>query len=153
MRGLVIPFERRRPSEAPDAPPRRFLPLRGHLLTLANIRGPWRPSGSVAGVGVFAVVWETWRGSFWPPLHDFSAPDVLRLVEACRRLEHEAGLPGASQDWRRCCPASAPSSRTSSATRACSRPSVKPGCRCASPSLACFLWPTARGASGGGRGN
>lgn len=28
-------------------------------------RGPWRPSGAVGGVGVFAVVWPTRRGDFF----------------------------------------------------------------------------------------
>ena len=83
------------------AAPRRFLPLRGQLLTLANVRGPWRPSGAVSGAGVFAVVWSTRAGDFWAPLHDFMPADQLRLVEACRWLDREAaGYPGVWPDGR-----------------------------------------------------
>lgn len=71
------------------APPRRFRPRSGHLLTLANIRGPWRPSGSVGGAGMFAVAWSTCAGEFWAPLHDFAPADQLRLIEMCRRLDDE----------------------------------------------------------------
>lgn len=70
-------------------PLRRFIPKRGNLLTLENIRGPWRPSGTVAGAGVWAVIWETRKGSFWAALHDFHAADLLRLIEACRRIDIE----------------------------------------------------------------
>lgn len=69
---------------------RRFHPPRGQLLTMANIRGPWRPSGAVQACGVFAVVWSTWAGDFWAPLHDFMPADQLRLIEACRQLDHDA---------------------------------------------------------------
>lgn len=93
-RGRVLAFERRRPAVALDAALRRFRPARGCLLTLSVIRGPWRPSGAVGGAGVFAVVWETWSGSFWAALHDFAPADQLRLVESCRRLDAEAGYPG-----------------------------------------------------------
>jgi hypothetical protein len=71
------------------APPRRFSPKPGQRLTMGAIRGPWRPSGAVAGVGVFAVVWEGRCSTFWAPLHDFEAVDQLRLIEACRRLDGE----------------------------------------------------------------
>lgn len=74
--------------EVRERPPRRFYPAPGRRLTLACIRGPWRPSGTVAGMGAFAVVWATSSGaSFWAPLHDFEAIDALRLIEACRSLD------------------------------------------------------------------
>jgi hypothetical protein len=79
-------------------PPRevcRFHPLRGQLLTIANIRGPWRPSGAVNACGMFAVVWSTRGGEFWAPLHDFALADQLRLIEACRHVDDHAGYPGA----------------------------------------------------------
>jgi hypothetical protein len=77
------------------APPRRLLPPRGRSLTLANIRGPWRPSGAVDGCGVFAVLWSTASGQFWAPLHDFAPADQLRLIEDCRQLDRIAGYQGA----------------------------------------------------------
>ena len=77
-------------SETTTAAPRRCRPRAGALLTLANVRGPWRPSGAVAGAGVFGVVWTTFTGSWWAPLHDFAPPDQLRLIEACRQLDVEA---------------------------------------------------------------
>lgn len=77
------------------AAPRRFRPHAGRLLEMANIRGPWRPSGSVGGSGVFAVVWECRSGLFWAALHDFEPADQLRLIEACRRIDIEA-----SGAWR-----------------------------------------------------
>lgn len=70
---------------------RRFYPSRGHLLTMANIRGPWRPSGAVNACGMFAVVWSTWAGDFWAPLHDFMPADQLRLIEACAQLDRDLG--------------------------------------------------------------
>lgn len=81
-------------------PPRRFFPLRGQLLTVANIRGPWRPSGTVAGTCGFAVVWSTRAGTFWAPLHDFAPAEQLRLVEDCRHLDRIAGYAGAWPDGR-----------------------------------------------------
>ena len=75
------------PNE-PSAP-RRFLPRRGQALTLDVVRGPWRASGTVAGLGVFAVVWETRSGPYWAAVHDFEPSDQLRLIEACRRLDRE----------------------------------------------------------------
>lgn len=75
--------------------PRRFRPYAGRLLTMANIRGPWRPSGSVGGSGIFAVVWESHGGLFWAAMHDFAPADQLRLIEACRRIDIEA-----SGAWR-----------------------------------------------------
>lgn len=74
---------------------RRFHPLRGQPLTMANIRGPWRPSGAANACGMFAVVWSTWGGEFWAPLHDFAPADQLRLIEACRHVDDHAGYPGA----------------------------------------------------------
>lgn len=73
---------------------RRFFPPPGGRLTIANIRGTWRPSGEVAGACVFAVVWSTRFRDFWAPLHDFEPIDQLRLVEACRRLDQSGGLAG-----------------------------------------------------------
>lgn len=83
-------------------PPRRFYPPRGHALTMDCIRGLWRPSGSVAGAGVFAVVWTTRRGDFWAPVHDFCAADQLRLIDACRRLDRMANGPAADSAWWDC---------------------------------------------------
>lgn len=69
--------------------PRRFRPRAGRPLTMDNIRGPWRPSGTVAGVGTFAVIWSTCSVDFWAPLHDFAPADQLRLIEAGRSLDVE----------------------------------------------------------------
>lgn len=77
--------------EVREQAPRRFYPTPGRRLTLSSVRGPWRPSGTVAGVGVFAVIWTTPSGALlWAPLHDFEAIDALRLIEACRGLDQEA---------------------------------------------------------------
>lgn len=68
----------------PVRPPQRFYPPSGQFLTLANVRGLWRPSGTVAGACVFAVVWTTRSGcDYWAPLHDFSPEDQRRLIDAC----------------------------------------------------------------------
>lgn len=72
-----------------DRPPQRFRPRPGTLLTLSNIRGPWRPSGAVSGAGVWGICWETRSGPFWAALHDFAPADQLRLIEACRRIDRE----------------------------------------------------------------
>lgn len=82
-------------ERAPQRSLRRFSPPRGQTLTMSNIRGPWRPSGSVAGAGMFAVVWSTHVGAFWAPLHDFAPSDQLRLIEACRHLDRQSGFEGA----------------------------------------------------------
>lgn len=74
-------------GERPE--PRRFIPRPGVPLTIENIRGHWRPSGSVAGMGCFAVIWETYTATYWAPLHDFAPLDQLRLVESCRQLDQE----------------------------------------------------------------
>lgn len=75
--------------------PVRFVARGRRPLTFDNIQGPWRPSGTVAGIGVFAVVWTTARHEFWAPLHDFEPADQLRLIEACKRLDQAAsGLGG-----------------------------------------------------------
>jgi hypothetical protein len=74
----------------PSAPPRRVYPSRGQPLTMACIRGPWRPSGAAAGAGVFSVVWSTRNGDFWAPLHDFNQLDQLRLIDECRRVDRMA---------------------------------------------------------------
>lgn len=75
------------PIRLEPPPPRRFVPRRGQRLTLSTIRGLWRPSGTVAGAGIFAIVWEGRSSAFWAALHDFEPADQLRLVEACRRLD------------------------------------------------------------------
>jgi hypothetical protein len=81
-----------------NRPPRRFWPNAGTRLTIANIRGPWRPSGAVAACGVFAVVWSTGYSQLWAPLHDFEPIDQLRLIEMCRRLDGNVQTPGAWQE-------------------------------------------------------
>ena len=81
-------------------PARRFVPLRGQRLTVDNIKGPWRPSGSVEACGMFAVVWATRLGEFWAPLHDFTPADQLRLIDACRWLDRAAGYAGGWPDGR-----------------------------------------------------
>ena len=85
---------------ARNRPLRRFFPTRGGLLTLTQIRGPWRPSGAVAGIGVFSVVWSTHSGEFWAPLHDFEPVDQLRLIDACRHLDQASGHRGSWCDGR-----------------------------------------------------
>ena len=79
---------------------RRFHPVRGRLLTMSSIRGPWRPSGTVGCLGVFAVMWSTRSGELWAPLHDFEPSAQLRLIEQCRCLDMEAGYPGAWPNGR-----------------------------------------------------
>jgi len=81
-------------------PLRRFFSSCGGLLTLSQIRGPWRPSGAVAGAGVFGVVWSTHGGNFWAPLHDFEPADQLRLIDACRHLDQASGHRGSRWDGR-----------------------------------------------------
>ncbi len=86
----------RRTSSVLDGLPRRFYPARGQRLTLNSVRGPWRPSGAVAGAGVFAVVWSTPSGcTFWAPLHDFEPSAQLQFIEQCRWQDRCAGFPGA----------------------------------------------------------
>jgi len=77
------------------------MPVRGLRLSLRDVRGEWRPSGSVGGVGVFAIVWDTPMGSFWAALHDFAPSDQLRLIEACRDLDREAGYHNEPMNWGR----------------------------------------------------
>ena len=89
----------RRPAFTPAAPT-RYLPRRGEHLTLADVRGPWRPSGSVAACGMFAVVWSAPRGDFWAPLHDFAPADQLWLIAACRHLDRVAGYGSAWPDGK-----------------------------------------------------
>lgn len=81
---------------APPTPeqPRRFYPRRGELLGVHHVRGSWRPSGTVAGAGVFAVIWTTSRGAtWWAPLHDFTPAAQLELIAQCRRLAQAAEWP------------------------------------------------------------
>ena len=89
---------------APASPtPRRFVPLRGQMLSLDCVRGPWRPSGAVESCGMFAIVWTTRRGEFWAPLHDFAPADQLRLIDACRHQDLSAGYAGAWPQGRSEC--------------------------------------------------
>ena len=77
-----------------------MLPNAGRPLTLDDIRGLWRPSGSVAGAGLFAVVWTSRSGTWWAPLHDFALPDQMQLIDMCRAEDHRAGYPGAWPEGR-----------------------------------------------------
>jgi hypothetical protein len=86
------PLGRRFTGQRPgpqEAAPRRFSPPCSGYLTIDQVRGLWRPSGAVGGVGVFAVVWETRSGTFWAALHDFCPADQLRLIEACRFMDRD----------------------------------------------------------------
>ena len=78
-------------QEPAERPLRRFRTASGMKLTLAAIRGPWRPSGTVAGAGVFAVTWAVRTMNFWAPLHDFTTDTQLRLIEECAWLDRVAG--------------------------------------------------------------
>lgn len=73
--------------------PRRFWPASGARLTIRNVRGPRRPSGSVHGACVLAVVWSTDWSQLWAPLNDLEPPDQLRHIETCRRLYVEPVTP------------------------------------------------------------
>ena len=92
---------RRTSHEAGNQHTRRLMPMRGRLLTLANIGGDWRPSGTAGGVGVFCVVWSTYGGEFWAALHDFDQATRLRLLDECRQRDRDAGFPGAWPEGRR----------------------------------------------------
>lgn len=78
-------------QEPIERPLRRFRPRHGAMLTMAAILGPWRPSGAVAGAGVFALVWSTRTTDYWAALHDFAPSDQLRLIEECAWLDRVAG--------------------------------------------------------------
>jgi hypothetical protein len=84
------------------AGPRRFYPRAGRRLSVHNVRGEWRPSGTAAGVGVFAVVWSTPSGAWWAPLHDFEPAAQLHFIAACAELDQEADGRGiaSGQVWR-----------------------------------------------------
>jgi hypothetical protein len=73
----------------------RFWPKQGTLLHRGHIRGPWRPTGSVAGCGVFAVAWTTGSGEFWAPLHDFDQVTRDDLIAECLAADRDAGFAGA----------------------------------------------------------
>ena len=75
------------PRAVGQVAPQRFVPFRGRPLTVGHIRGKWRPSGAVAGAGVFAVLWEAGGTTYWAPLHDFCVEDQLRLIAACKQLD------------------------------------------------------------------
>lgn len=89
------------PSEL-EKPLRRAQLPRGNPLTMSDIRGEWHPSGSVAGAGVFAVVWSTRAAKVWAPLHDFTTGAQMQLIEACRQQDPATG---SSLPWPkgRCC--------------------------------------------------
>lgn len=87
-------------SRPPDGSPYRFWPKHGTFLTWGHIRGPWRPSGAVAGGGMFAVVWSTGHGDYWAPLHDFDPATREELISECAQGDREAGYPG-SHPWGR----------------------------------------------------
>lgn len=82
-----------RPTQ--DEGPKRFWPKQGSLLNRRHIRGPWRPSGSVAGCGMFAVVWSTGSGDYWAPLHSFDRSTQDDLIDECQAADRDAGYPGA----------------------------------------------------------
>lgn len=88
------------PTQPTQHSPQRFLPRHGQLLSKANIRGNWWPSASVNACGVFAVVWSTPQGKYWAPLHDFHLVDQLSLIDDCRKLDKDAGYPGAWPEGR-----------------------------------------------------
>jgi hypothetical protein len=90
LRGPYVVHQLREGGYLDSTPPRRFRPKYPQRLTMSAIRGPWRPSGAVAGGGIFAVLWQGRSNSFWAPLHDFEPADQLRLIEACRQLDIEA---------------------------------------------------------------
>ena len=77
-------------QQVKDVGPVRFRPQRGMRLTLDCIRGPWRPSGTVAGAGVFAVIWSTSRSAFWAALHDFEPEAQSRLIAQCHAIDQDA---------------------------------------------------------------
>lgn len=89
MTVFSLPIRAPRAAVSERVEPRRFWPQSGRKLTLDVVRGPWRPSGTVAGAGVFAVVWSTRRGDFWAAVHDFEPADQLRLIDMVRRLDLE----------------------------------------------------------------
>lgn len=78
-----------------DEGPKRFWPKQGTSLNRGHIRGRWRPSGSVAGCGMFAVAWSTGSGEFWAPLHDFDQVTRDDLIAECQAADHNAGYDGA----------------------------------------------------------
>lgn len=81
---------RRSTALAPvERPLRRFWPVAGALLTVDEIKGQWRPSGTAAGTSTWSVIWQTRDCTLWAPLSDFSASAQLELIESCRRLDAE----------------------------------------------------------------
>jgi hypothetical protein len=57
---------------------------------LKDIRDDWRPSGSIGGLGMFAVVWDGGGTTYWAALHDFDRSDRDKLLEMCRGLDRDA---------------------------------------------------------------
>ncbi len=89
MRRETSPSTTNRADPMAPRPLRRFTKPRGEPLTIGCIRGPWRPSGAVGGVGVFAVIWSTYSSDFWAALRDFAPSDQLLLIELGRRQDAE----------------------------------------------------------------
>lgn len=85
----TINFRRLPPRLEFPAPPRRFQPRAGRLLTMENVRGPWRASGTTEAINAFIVIWETRSGMFWAPLHDFDRAAIAHFIDQCRRHDQE----------------------------------------------------------------
>lgn len=80
--------------------PVRVLPKPGGKLSISDINGEWRPSGSTGGLGVFAVIWSSEIGQCWAPLHDFSLASQQYLLAQCLLQDLDAGFPGAWPNGR-----------------------------------------------------
>jgi hypothetical protein len=65
--------------------PLRVRPAPGRRLTLADVRGEWRMTCTVAACGIFAIAWPSPAGECWAPLHDFALVDQMRMLDICRR--------------------------------------------------------------------
>ena len=86
------PKQRRNTNTAlAERPLRRLRPSAGAYLPRTVIRGRWRPSGTVDGCGVFAVVWTARSMTCWAALADFSPADQLSLIDECAWIDRLAG--------------------------------------------------------------
>lgn len=63
----------------------RLLPLRGELLSISDVRGPWRPCVVDAAAGS-ALAW----GSHYAMLADFDAGSLKALLGQCRQVDAKA---------------------------------------------------------------